>query len=76
VDNIKERNRRLGPPCKTRAVRAYVPGVGTFIYPSQLEAALSFGINQKTVWNRLHKRTIKTNNGPRNLSRDVVFSWA
>ncbi len=78
ADNNRERNERRGNPGKThRAVKSYTHD-GKFLkkFKSKREAAKHYGVNEKTIWNHCHQRSIKFHNGPIRETRKVTFKWA
>lgn len=78
VDNIRERNTRLGNPGnRHRSVTSYThQGRKLKTFKSKVEAAAYYKINVKTVYNHCMRRTKAFHNGPRSKAREVTFKWS
>lgn len=77
VDNVKERNERLGNPGRShKAVRSYTHG-GKHLrsFRSKVEAAAFYKLDEKTIYNHCENKTKQHHTGPTTSARKVTFRW-
>lgn len=75
LDNIRERNHRCGNPGRKHKKVVAKFGGKSREFPSKVEAAHFFGVNEKTVYNHCQNKTKQHFKFGRTLPHALRFEW-